>query len=54
MILTGSKIQKKVKQNKITITPFNEDCVNPNSYNVELGDYLKVYEDDILLNKCFL
>lgn len=48
MILSGIKISEEVKNNKITIFPFNEEQVNPNSYNYTLGDYLKVYEDDVL------
>lgn len=51
MILTGSEIEKNVKKNKITISPFNVECVNPNSYNLELGDYLLVYENDVLDGK---
>ncbi len=51
MILTGNEIKKQVRKNKITISPFNEKNVNPNSYNVELGDYLKVYDDEILDSK---
>lgn len=51
MILTGNKISKEVKKGKITISPFDTSCVNPNSYNVELGDYLLVYCDDILDSK---
>lgn len=51
MILTGDKISKEVKKGKITISPFDFACVNPNSYNVELGDYLMVYCDDILDSK---
>ena len=51
MILSGSEITKQVKKNKITIAPFDEACVNPNSYNVELGDFLKVYEDEVLDSK---
>ncbi len=51
MILTGSEISKQVKKNKIIISPFDENCINPNSYNLELGDYLKVYEDDVLDSK---
>ena len=52
MILSGSEITKQVKKSgKITISPFDEKCVNPNSYNVELGDYLKVYEDEVLDSK---
>ena len=43
MILTGSEITKQVKKKTITIKPFDLGCINPNSYNVELGDYLKVY-----------
>ena len=52
MILTGKEITKQVLKNKITIFPFNIDNVNPNSYNIELGDYLKVYDEgDILDSK---
>ncbi len=51
MILTGNEISKQVKKNKIIISPFDKKCINPNSYNLELGDYLKVYEDDILDSK---
>ena len=47
MILSGTEITK----NKITIRPFNTSRVNPNSYNVELGNYLKVYEEDVLDSK---
>lgn len=51
MILTGNEIIKQIKKNRITISPFNTLNVNPNSYNVELGDYLKVYENEILDSK---
>lgn len=51
MILSGNEITKQVKKGRITISPFDEKCVNPNSYNVELGDYLKVYEDEVLDSK---
>lgn len=51
MILSGTEITKQVKKNKITIRPFNTSRVNPNSYNVELGNYLKVYEEDVLDSK---
>ena len=51
MILTGSEIAKQVIKNKIVIEPFNYENINPNSYNVELGDYLKVYVDEILDSK---
>lgn len=48
MILTGKEIQKQVYKNRITISPFNINNINPNSYNVEIGDYLKVYEDEVI------
>ena len=51
MILTGSEITKQVKKGKITISPFEEMNINPNSYNVKLGDYLKVYVDEVLDSK---
>ena len=51
MILTGTEIRKQVLKNKIIITPFDEASINPNSYNVTLGDYLKIYKDDVLDTK---
>lgn len=45
MILSGFKIKDEVKNNKITINPFNEMDINPNSYNYTLGDYVKVYKN---------
>jgi dCTP deaminase len=40
MILTGEMIKREVKIGKIQITPFNEDQLNPNSYNYRLGTRL--------------
>jgi dCTP deaminase len=51
MILSGLKIKEEVAKNKITIIPFNENDINPNSYNYTLGDYVKVYENYILDSK---
>lgn len=52
MILSGLKIKEEVKNNKIIISPFDENDVNPNSYNYTLGDYVKVYVNDVLDSKC--
>ena len=43
-MLTGHEILKQIKRNNIIIEPFNLDQLNPNSYNVRLGERLKVYE----------
>lgn len=51
MILSGLKIKEEVKHGNICIRPFNESDINPNSYNYTLGDYLKVYESDVLDSK---
>lgn len=37
MILTGDEIQKQVQKNRIHIKPFEEQYINPNSYNYRLG-----------------
>ena len=49
-MLTGHEILKQVKRNNIIIEPFNLDQLNPNSYNVRLGERLKVYERDNVLD----
>ncbi|WP_217561580.1 deoxycytidine deaminase [Streptomyces sp. GbtcB6] len=42
MILTGQAITEAVHRGEITISPFDEAMVNPNSYNYRLGRTLKV------------
>lgn len=51
MILSGSKIDEEVKNGKITISPYNKNDINPNSYNYTLGSYVKVYKNKILDSK---
>lgn len=46
MILVGRQILLEQGNGNITITPFSEDQINPNSYNYRLGRYLKVSEDN--------
>ena len=43
MILSDQKIYDEVNNGNITIEPFNEDQLNPNSYDVRLDDVLKYY-----------
>lgn len=51
MILSGLKIKEEVNMKKIIINPFNNDNINPNSYNYTLGDYVKVYKNYVLDSK---
>ena len=48
MILSGLKIEEEVKKGNIDIFPFSKENINPNSYNYSLGEYLEVYEEEIL------
>lgn len=48
MILTDKKILEAIKKGEIVIDPFDPDCLGSNSYDVHLGKYIGVYEDDIL------
>ena len=47
MILTGKEIQAQLGEN-IVIDPFDEEMLNPNSYNLRLHDELLVYEEIVL------
>lgn len=47
-MLTGSEIIKRVEDGRITITPFDKNRVNPNSYNLTLFKELKIYSSNIL------
>lgn len=48
MILSGLKIKEEVKKGNITIEPFNEKLINPNSYNYRLGEELLELTDEII------
>ncbi len=53
MILSGKEIEKQVKAGSIIIDPFDENNVNPNSYNYRLGDkYTIVSEKQSLEHDC--
>lgn len=47
-MLTGNEIIIQHSIGSIVIEPFDPDCVGPNSYDVHLGDKLRVYTDVIL------
>jgi dCTP deaminase len=42
MILTGSEIVAEYRRGRITIDPFDERHVNPNSYNYHLSDLIRL------------
>lgn len=48
MILTGKKIASEIKQNKITIYPFNRNQLISNSYTLRLSDTLLKYKSKII------
>ncbi len=48
MILSDKKILDEMKQGSIVIKPFNRKFLGSNSYDVHLGKYLAMYEDEIL------
>lgn len=48
MILTGQQIASEVADRRITIDPFLDENVNPNSYNFRIGSSLRVYRDRVI------
>ena len=48
-MLTGSEIKKRLGKD-IIIEPFNEEQLNPNSYNIRLHNELLVYETDFFVD----
>jgi len=48
MILTDKQIREEIAKKNIVIDPFREECLGTNSYDVHLGQYLAVYQDEIL------
>lgn len=51
MLLTGSEIRNQVSKNKIFISDFDENRLNPNSYNLRMSDELYRYEDLVLTTR---
>ncbi|MDP2301570.1 MAG: dCTP deaminase [Ignavibacteria bacterium] len=48
MILSDKKILEEIATGNIVIEPFEQENLGTNSYDVRLGRWLSVYEDDIL------
>ncbi|MFF5211759.1 dCTP deaminase [Streptosporangium sp. NPDC000396] len=48
MILTGPEITTAVADGRVCIDPFNVGQVNPNSYNVCLGETLLIYTERVI------
>jgi dCTP deaminase len=48
MILSDSEILKEIGNGNIVITPFKQECLGSNSYDVHLGSTLAVYDSEIL------
>ena len=42
-MLTGLEIGRQIARDRIYVTHFNEEHINPNSYDVMLGDELRCY-----------
>jgi len=47
MILSGLEIKRRLGTD-IVIDPYDERCLNPNSYNLKLHNELLVYNDNVL------
>lgn len=48
MILSDKKILDEIQKGNIVIEPFKREKLGTNSYDVNLGKWLAVYEDEIL------
>jgi dCTP deaminase len=48
VILTGPEISRRVLEEQITIDPFDEARLNPNSYDLSLGNEVLRYKEGVL------
>lgn len=48
MILSGLKIVDEIRKKNINIEPFDEELLNPNSYNYRLGNELFEITDNVI------
>lgn len=46
-MLSGLEIKKQIEEGNIVISDFDESRLNPNSYNIRLGNKLKVYKNAV-------
>lgn len=51
MILSGIKILEEVNLGNISISPFDKNMLNPNSYNYHLGDTILEIEERVIDSK---
>ena len=47
-MLSGLKIKEEIKKGNIVISDFDESRLNPNSYNIRLGNKMKVYTKGVV------
>ena len=47
-MISGSEIIRQINKGNIVIKPFSPDQINPNSYNLTLGDEIRVFTSPIL------
>lgn len=50
MMLTGSKILEEVKNGNIEISDFDAKRINPNSYNLRLGNKIKYFDRKVYID----
>jgi len=48
MIITGKSFKEEIQNGNIIISPFDEQFINPNSYDLHLGRYLYRLDDRIV------
>lgn len=48
MILSGNKIIEEYSKGNIRIVPFDYNSVNPDSYDLSLGDSVYAYDDGVI------
>lgn len=44
MILSDRDIKDRIKEGRLVIDPFDEDCVQPSTYDFHLGDEFRVFQ----------
>ena len=50
-MLSGNEIIRQIELGNIVIKPFDIKHINPNSYNMTLGDEISVYTEPVLDSK---
>lgn len=50
MVLTGNEIRRQIQKKQIQIMPFEDSNINPNSYDIHIGETIMYYQENVIID----